>query len=206
MEFLIEQEGYKMILIPLVAALIGWLTNWVAIKMLFHPKQPINLGLFTLHGIFHRRQNELAHRLGSIIEDKLFSHDDIHQKLTSPEFVGKLSPILERHLDVFLSERLTSLHPMLALLPEAMIEGLRKKLMEEFESFLPHLMEGAAESLESLIQVKEIIRDKIEAFEVSQLEEILFSILKNEFKMIEYVGGVLGFLIGLVQVLIYRGL
>lgn len=96
MEFLIEEQGYKMILIPLVAALIGWLTNWVAIKMLFHPKQPINLGLFTLHGIFHRRQKELAHRLGKIIEERLFSHDDIHQKLTSPEFIQKLTPILER--------------------------------------------------------------------------------------------------------------
>lgn len=206
MEFLIDQQGYKMVLIPLVAALIGWLTNWVAIKMLFHPKQPINLGLFTLHGIFHRRQKELALRLGNIIQDRLFSHEDIHHKLTSPEFLDKLKPILERHLDEFLTQRLHNLHPMLALLPEGMIDGLRTKLMEEFESFLPHLLEGASESLENLIQVKDIIREKIEAFEVSQLEEILFSILKKEFKMIEYVGGVLGLLIGLVQVLIYEGM
>jgi len=204
MEFLLEQQGYKMVLIPLIAALIGWLTNWVAVKMLFHPRQPINVLGFRFQGIFYRRQKELATRLGNIIEDKLFSHQDIHDKITSPEFVGRLTPVLEKHLDIFLSERLTSLHPMLALVPESILGTIKAKMMEEFESFLPHLMQGASESLEDIIQIKQVIQEKIESFEVSQLEEILFSILKNEFKMIEYVGGVLGFFIGLVQVLIYQ--
>ena len=39
---------------------------------------------------------------------------------------------------------------------------------------------------------------------VSELEDILFSILKSEFKMIEYVGGILGFVIGLTQVAIIK--
>ena len=46
--------------------------------------------------------------------------------------------------------------------------------------------------------------EKIEKFDVSELEDILFSILKSEFKMIEYVGGVLGFFIGITQILIFR--
>ncbi|OGH01968.1 MAG: hypothetical protein A2600_04475 [Candidatus Lambdaproteobacteria bacterium RIFOXYD1_FULL_56_27] len=193
-------ELIKLILIPLVAALIGWATNWVAIKMLFHPKKPVVVLGITFQGVFHRRQKELAVRLGGIIEERLFSHDDIHQKLTSPAFIGRLTPILEKHLDLFLKERLVGLHPMLALVPAALIESFREKMMAEFETFLPHLMEGASEALEDLIQVKEVIREKIEAFEVEQLEEMLFSIMKNEFKMIEWVGGVLGFLIGLFQV------
>jgi len=204
MEFLFEQEGYKMVLIPLIAALIGWLTNWLAVKMLFHPRQPIHFLGLRFQGIFYRRQKELAIRMGKIIEEKLFSHQDIHDKITSPEFIGRLTPVLERHLDIFLSERLTSLHPMLALVPESILATIKSKMMLEFETFLPHLMQGASESLEDIIQIKQVIQEKIESFEVSQLEEILFSILKNEFKMIEYVGGVLGFFIGLLQVLIYH--
>ena len=201
---LLDSDLPKLILIPLVAALIGWLTNWVAVKMLFHPKQPINLGLFTLQGVFHKRQKDLARRLGDLIETKLFSHSDIHEKLTSPEFVARLTPILERHLDQFIAERLTGIHPMLALLPEQMRSLIKEKLMEEFEALLPRMLEGASDSLEDLIQIKDVIRKKVEAFDVSQMEEILFSILKNEFKMIEYVGGVLGFFIGIAQVMIYR--
>ena len=32
--------NYWLILIPLISAFIGWFTNWIAIKMLFHPKEP----------------------------------------------------------------------------------------------------------------------------------------------------------------------
>jgi uncharacterized membrane protein YheB (UPF0754 family) len=58
--------------------------------------------------------------------------------------------------------------------------------------------------LEDQINVKEIIRDKIENFDVSDLEDILFSILKTEFKMIEYIGGILGFFIGITQLIVIR--
>lgn len=193
---------WKYAAIPLIAALIGWLTNWVAIKMLFHPKKPINLGFFVLHGIFHRRQKEIAQKLGDMIEQKLFSHNDIRDVITSDDFVGKVLPIVEIYLDDFISERLRSIHPMLAMLPDSLINSFKDKLLEEFQQMIPKVMDGASDVLEDHLNVKEVIRRKIEEFEVEDLEEILFSIMKSEFKMIEYLGGVLGFFIGISQILI----
>ena len=193
---------WKYAAIPLIAALIGWLTNWVAIKMLFHPKKPINLGFFVLHGIFHRRQKDIAHKLGEMIEQKLFSHNDIHEVITSDEFLTKILPLVETYLDEFISERLLSIHPMLAMLPDSMIKLFKDKLLDEFKHMIPKVMDGASDTLEEHLNVKEVIRTKIEEFEVDQLEEILFSIMKSEFKMIEYLGGVLGFFIGISQILI----
>lgn len=197
-----EDFNSKLLLIPLISAFIGWLTNWVAVKMLFHPKEPVNLVVITLQGIFHKRQKEIATRLGETIEKKLFSHQDIHDKLTSPEFVKSIIPIIETKLDQVITEKLMTIHPMLALLPESMIQGFKEMLVGELEEFLPEMMEGASASLSQHIDIRKVIQEKIEAFEVEQLEEILFSLMKNEFKMIEYVGGVLGFFIGLSQVLL----
>jgi len=193
---------WKYAAVPLIAALIGWLTNWVAIKMLFLPKKPINLGLFVLHGIFHRRQKEIAHKLGEMIEQKLFSHDDIHNVITSDDFLNTILPIVESYLDEFISERLRSIHPMLSMLPDSMINLFKEKLLEEFQHMVPKVMDGASDTLEEHLNVKEVIRTKIEEFEVDELEAILFSIMKSEFKMIEYLGGVLGFFIGISQILI----
>ena len=187
------------LLIPLISGLIGWLTNWVAIKMLFHPKKPINLGLFIIQGVFMKRQTALARKLAEAVEQNLFSHQDIHDKLTSPEFVDSVIPIIGKHLEDIITNKLAQINPMLAMIPESMIQGIKELLLKEFALFLPEVMEGASESLSKQIDIQAVIREKIENFEVSQLEDLLFQIMKSEFKMIEYVGGVLGLLIGVVQ-------
>ena len=61
-------------------------------------------------------------------------------------------------------------------------------------------MDGMMERAQSALDLKSIVEKKIEAFDVSALESIVYSIASREFKMIEILGGVLGFLIGLGQV------
>ena len=44
-----------LVLIPILAAIIGWATNHLAVKMLFHPKKdPISLAGFTVQGVFQK--------------------------------------------------------------------------------------------------------------------------------------------------------
>lgn len=194
----------KIILIPLVSAFIGWLTNWIAVKMLFHPKKPIRILFFVIQGIFYVRQKEIAHKLGTTIEKKLLSHQDIQNVMETEGFTDDLLPIIRQYIDDFVSNRLVTIHPMMAMLPPDMVGLVREKLMEEIENMLPDLLKQARTSLESKMNIQETIRQKIESFDVSELEDILFSILKSEFKMIEYVGGVLGFFIGISQLLIIK--
>ncbi len=199
-----EIASLKLILIPLVSAFIGWLTNWIAVKMLFHPKKPIKLGIIILQGIFHRRQKDIAHKLGATIESKLISHGDIHEVIHSKQFHQNIVPVIETFIDDFASHRLIDIHPMMAMLPSNMVNTIKAKLMEEFDLLLPMIMGKAAQSLEEHMNIRELIREKVENFDVSEMENILFSILKSEFKMIEYVGGVLGFFIGVTQLIIIR--
>ena len=60
-----------LILIPLIAMSIGWFTNYIAIKMLFYPRLPIRILGVTLHGVFPKRQKDLALKLGELFADQL---------------------------------------------------------------------------------------------------------------------------------------
>jgi len=51
-------------ILPFISAAIGWVTNYIAVKMLFHPREERNLILFKLQGIFPKRKAVLADRLG----------------------------------------------------------------------------------------------------------------------------------------------
>ena len=89
----------RFILIPAFSAFIGWFTNWIAIKMLFHPREPKRIFGITFHGIFPKRQKVFAEKLGKMISDEFLSFEDIEGKITNPQNLQKLMPMIENHVD-----------------------------------------------------------------------------------------------------------
>ena len=45
---------------PVVAAFTGWFTTWIAIYMLFHPRNPVRFFGITIQGIFPKRQRQVG--------------------------------------------------------------------------------------------------------------------------------------------------
>jgi len=81
---------------------------------------------------------------------------------------------------------------------------IKETLHTEFQHILPEILNKYSEKLEKEIDVEKIVTQKVAAFSSEKLEQILFSIMKKEFKFIEILGGVLGFLIGIIQLLIIQ--
>jgi uncharacterized membrane protein YheB (UPF0754 family) len=61
------------------------------------------------------------------------------------------------------------------------------------------MVHRAGQELENRVRFSHIVQEKVGAFSIGKLEEVLFSIMKQEFRFIEILGGILGFLIGLSQ-------
>ena len=74
--------------------------------------------------------------------------------------------------------------------------------MEELQKEIPGLIDSLFESVEQKIDFRKIIQGKIDAFDISRLESIIYSIASKELKAIEILGGVLGFIVGLIQLFI----
>ena len=70
---------------PLVAAFTGWFTTWIAIKMLFHPRNPIRIMGLTIQGVFPKRQSQVAAKLGSVVANELLHFDEIAEMLKNPD-------------------------------------------------------------------------------------------------------------------------
>ncbi|CCO25204.1 DUF445 domain-containing protein [Maridesulfovibrio hydrothermalis] len=194
----------KLLLSPVICALIGWFTNYLAVKMLFHPHKPIKIGPFVIQGIFPKRQKELALRLGEMIERELISHTDIKEVIHDPAFIEKHKDVVLEYLDVFFREKLVTLHPMVAMfLNDETMKTVKGMLSKELDEMLPKLIETTSSQLECTLDFKCLVQDKVECFSMEQLEGILFGIMKKEFRFIEVVGGILGFIIGVVQVIFF---
>lgn len=190
-------------IIPVISAFIGWITNLIAIKMLFHPREPRNLGLFTLQGIFPKRQKQFAAKLGKLVADELLSFDDISKKLTDPQKIRAMMPMIASRIEDFLRFKLPDSMPVLSMfIGDNTIEKIKTVFVIEMEDMLPQLILGYVESHRKELDLEKIVTEKVAGFSSDKLEEILNAIMKKEFRFIEIIGGVLGFIIGLVQVLI----
>jgi len=81
---------------------------------------------------------------------------------------------------------------------------IKEALLHELKDLMTLIIEKFGNELEQSVDIKEIVRERIESFSSEKLEQILNSIMKKEFQFIELIGGVLGFLIGTIQFLLIR--
>ncbi len=189
--------------IPFISALIGWITNYIAIKMLFHPKKKIKILFFSIQGIFPKRQHILAAKLGNIVATELFSFEDIKSQFTSTDTAQEINKILDEKLEDFMENKLKSTLPMLSMFMNGDVKAkIKNTLHEEFQNILPEILNQFSDKLEKDIDVESIVANKVSAFSTDKLEQILYSIMSKEFRFIEVLGGILGFLIGLMQLII----
>ena len=193
----------QLLVIPIISAFIGWFTNWIAIKMLFHPREPRRILGITFHGIFPKRQKIFAEKLGKMISAEFLSYEDIEEKIANPKNLEKLMPMIEEHVDNFLKNKLSDEMPFLSLfIGSKTIKSLKKTFMQELEILFPQIMKRYAGHLEEELDLEKIVIDKVSAFSTDKLEDILYQIMSKEFRFVEILGGVIGFIIGIIQVLI----
>ena len=187
-------------LLPFIAALIGWMTNYIAVKMLFHPKEPRNFFGTTFHGVFPKRQHALAEKLGQLVADELFSISDVSAKIkefaTSDEAMNEVG----KRIEMTIRNKLVQAFPMLAMfLSDEMVEKVTGLFKNELKDFLSATSHGMGEKLEENLNVQEMVKERVNAFSSEKLEELLNQLMKKEFKFIELVGAILGFFIGCIQ-------
>jgi uncharacterized membrane protein YheB (UPF0754 family) len=195
--------NYWLILIPFISAFIGWVTNWIAIKMLFHPREPKKILGITFQGIFPKRQQLFAEKLGKMVSREFLSFEDIQQKITDPQNLKKLMPMLENHVENFMRVKLSDEMPFLSIfIGERTIVSLKKIFMQELEILFPQVMNSFAGHLQDELDLEKIVTEKVAAFSSDKLENILYQIMSKEFHFVELLGGIIGFIIGLLQVLI----
>ena len=137
------------------------------------------------------------------MSEELLSFKDIEAKITDGNNLQQVMPLVETHIDNFLRNKLAAEMPIISMfIGDKTIEQLKSVFMKELESLFPVLMTSYMEKLKNELDLEAIVTEKVSNFSSDKLEDILQSIMSKEFKFIEIIGAVLGFLIGILQVLI----
>ena len=187
----------------LISGAIGWITNWVAIKMLFRPHKEINFGLFKIQGLIPKRKAEIGTGIASIIQNELISVKDVISNIDREEFSKRLNKLIDDVLDKNLKKKVKEKFPLLQMFfTDKVAKDIGNTIKEIVMENQEKIFEIFSNYAEENIDFEVIISDKISNFSLDKLEEIITLLANKELKHIEVIGAILGMLIGAVQYLI----
>ena len=185
---------------PILGAVIGWFTNYIAIKMLFQPKEPRKILLWEIQGVFPKRQKEMAVKLGKMVADELFSTEELKERLTKPEQIDLINKMVDQKIDHYLEDDFPEKYPMINMfLSDNLKNNIRREIMAEITPLAPKMIGRYVSSLDEHLDIEAIVTEKVQNFSTERLEDLLMGILKKELGFIEKMGFLVGGLVGLIQ-------
>ena len=190
----------QLLIMIFISATIGWITNWVAIKMLFRPHKEINFGLFKIQGLIPKRKAEIGSGIANIIQNELISVKDVISNIDREEFSKRLNSSIDKVLEKNLKGKVKEKFPVLQMffsdrMAKDVSNTIKDIIMENQEKIFEIFSNYAEENIDFEI----IISDKISNFSLDKLEEIVTLLAKKELKHIEVIGAILGMIIGAAQ-------
>lgn len=188
----------RILILAIIGGLIGYLTNVVAIKLIFRPINPIKIPILNIEimGMIPKRKSEIAATIGQIISEQFLSIDEIIDGIITDEDKDNITNYIKLKIKLILDEKMTLIPGTIKLLVQNYISDI---IEDEIKSSIDELSEEIIIKANNRINIEEIVKNKINELDLYELEEIILTIVKNELRHIEILGLVLGFLIGIVQ-------
>ncbi len=199
---------WKMIAAPLVGAVIGYFTNWIAVKMLFHPRHEMRIRGWRVPftpGVIPKGQPRLARAIGDAVQTQLLTPEVMETILLSPEMKEKLADAVRRWIDDRKNSQVTVEDAALKLADRDSLHELALFVRETGADFfylrikemdLPHMLtekivDAAREKLSEsmlgmmltgnfLTGIGEMIEEKLDALVEDKGKEYLEKAIKNE--------------------------
>eukprot|EP00571_Detonula_confervacea_P002872 CAMPEP_0172330060 /NCGR_PEP_ID=MMETSP1058-20130122/61205_1 /TAXON_ID=83371 /ORGANISM="Detonula confervacea, Strain CCMP 353" /LENGTH=414 /DNA_ID=CAMNT_0013047259 /DNA_START=141 /DNA_END=1385 /DNA_ORIENTATION=+ len=190
--------------LPLFGFLVGWATNWVALKVIFRPLYPHKFGPITIHGIFLKRQKEVSATFARVNCVEILHTKAIWESILT----GPLSPnffaMLRAHAIVFTEKLVGGMKPFAITAMGSqqfseMKEEIAKQIADNLPSIMPHSYEYTTEALD----MENTIRDRMQKLSYPEFEGVLHPAFEEDEILLIFVGGVLGLIAGVIQLFIF---
>lgn len=187
------------LMLPVVGALIGWFTNWLAVKMLFRPHRPFVIPgtRFTIQGLVPLRRRDLAYTIGEVVERDLFSVDDLLDHVRTGNVAERMTQAAQAAVYQAVIDRAPSFLPL--SVKKFFAEMFSEMIADEVPVVAEQVLSEVAGAARGGISIARLVEDRLNAFPLEELEGIVQRVAHRELRHITVLGGVLGFFIGLLQ-------
>ena len=174
-------------------AIVGYLTNWLALKWIFEPVNPTKIGPFILQGQFLRRQKEVSAEFSKFFADKILTGERLWQSIfNDPETSPAFAVLFKKHFSEFASKISNSFK--MGIDPDTISRAADRALEK-----LPDHVSPIYSYMDKNLGLETTLRERMEKMTSEQFERVLHPIFEEDELTLILAGAVLGFAAGLIQ-------
>lgn len=189
--------------LPIVGVFVGYLTNWIAIKNIFLPIVPTRVGPFTFHGLFMRRQKEVARQYARLIATDVVNLQNIGQEFmegrrsdrTKAMIASALRPAIDRAVGPLRGAVRLALGP-------AQYDAIRESMATEALDYTLTPLSDPAFNASQARELEDLLAERMEQLPPHDFAELLRAAVEEDEWMLLFIGAVLGFAAGWLQAIL----
>lgn len=187
-------------ILPVAGFLVGWVTNWMALKVIFQPVEPKNICGYTLQGIFLKRQIEVSEVFARVVCVEI-----LHVKaIWTAIFTGRLSKnffaMLRAHTLTFTDNLLVEIESLaVAAMGLEKFMEMKESIAQKVVEKIPDVIDASYEYTQEALGMEGTIRERMQELPASEFEGVLHPAFEEDEIQLIALGGVLGAVVGIIQ-------
>ena len=187
-------------LLPLGGLIVGYITNYLAIKLIFEPTERIKLGPFIIQGLFLKRQKEVSATYAQLLSSNIFRSENIMESIMRGPRSDQLFEIIQRHIKKAIDRNTGMTRPfILFIIGTQEYISMKNRVCDKIANQYPRTVHHAYSYINEALDIENTMREKMEALSSEDFIGILRpAFQEDEWKLI-LVGAILGLGAGLFQ-------
>ena len=191
-------------LLPICGVVIGWVTNWLAIWMIFEPVEPKRILGLRWQGLFLKRQKEVSDVYSLIIADEVVTLRHIGDELMHGAQSDRTRQLVESAMRPAVDRAAGSARPLIRVaVGTREYDELRESVATEAVDYTIRPMQDADFNRVQAKRVRELIRERMREMSHKDFSEMLRTVIREDEWLLYLHGAVLGLGGGLIHLAIF---
>ena len=191
--------------LPLFGLLVGYLTNYIALKMIFRPQFPTKLGPWLIHGLFHKRQKEVSRDYARLIAEEIVTPSHIIEAVLKGPYADRVFNMIAKNVKHVIDAQSGIAKPFVAWTvgTKRYIE-LKNLAVERIVEKLPSAVKHVDDYAKEAMDIANTLAERLQALPPPDFEGMLRPAFEEDEWILIAVGAALGFLVGVGQVIMFK--
>jgi uncharacterized membrane protein YheB (UPF0754 family) len=194
---------HEPLIMPAFGLVVGWFTDWLALKLIFNPKRPIRVFGFEIQGLFLKRRREVAADYGALIADEIITPRKVIEAILLGPLSDRVFAMIRREVQNALDRSAGLARPLVVVtIGSTRYRQMKATIATKIIERLPETMAYVEDYARETMDIRNVLRDKMQRLDERQFEALIRPAFEQDEWILITVGAALGFVMGEVQALV----
>lgn len=193
---------HEPLIMPAFGLIVGWFTDWLALKLIFNPRQPIRILGFQWQGLFLKRRKEVAADYGGLIADEIITPRKVLEAVLRGPLSDRVFAMVRKQVQAAIDRNTGPARPLVVLaVGSARYQEMKRSITAKVMQRMPETMLYIEDYARDAMDIRNLLVVKMQQLDEVKFEELIRPAFEQDEWILISVGALLGFVMGEVQAL-----